>query len=83
MKHYSIRGVAYSWFKSYLKDRKHVSTNGYHSKHLPISLGVPQGSVLGPRSFFIYNNDLNTAIKDCKVHHFADDMTQISYILIT
>ena len=83
MKHYSIRGVAYSWFKSYLKDRKHVSTNGHHSKHLSISLGVPQGSVLGPMSFLIYINDLNSAIKHYKVHHFADGMTQISYILIT
>ena len=74
LKHYGIRGVAYSWFESYLKDRKqYVSINGYNSKHLSISLGVPQGSVLGPLLFLIYINDLNTAIKHCKVHHFADD----------
>ena len=42
LKHYGIRGVAYSWFQSYLKDRKqYVSINGYNSKHLSISLGVP------------------------------------------
>ena len=74
LKHYGIRGVAYSWFESYLKDRKqYVSINGYNSKHLSISLGVPQGSVLGPLLFLIYINDLNTAMKHCKVHHFADD----------
>ena len=74
LKHYGIRGVAYGWFESYLKDRKqYVSINGYNSKHLSISLGVPQGSVLGPLLFLIYINDLNTAIKHCKVHHFADD----------
>ena len=74
LKHYGIRGVAYGWFESYLKDRKqYVSINGYNSKHLSISLGVPHGSVLGPLLFLTYINDLNTAIKHCKVHHFADD----------
>ena len=74
MKHYGIRGVAYVWFESYLKDRKqYVSINGYNSKYLSISLGVPQGSVLGPLLFLIYINDWDTAIKHWKVHHFADD----------
>ena len=74
LKHYGIRGVAYSWFESFLKDKKqYVSINGYNSKHLSIFLGVPQVSVLGPLLFLIYINDLKTAIKHCKVHHFSDD----------
>ena len=74
LKHYGIRGVAYSWLESYLKDRKqYVSINRYNSKHLPVSLGVPQGSILGPLLVFIHTDDLNTVIKHCKVHHFADD----------
>ena len=57
-----------------MKDRKqYVSINGFNSKYFSIFLGVPQGSVLGPPLFLIYINDLNTAIKNCKVHHFADD----------
>ena len=75
LKHYGIRDESYGWFESYLKDGKqYVSINGYNSKHLSISLGVPQGSVLGPLLFLIYINDLNTAFKHCKVHHFANDM---------
>ena len=74
LKYYGIRGVVYGWFESYLKERKqYVSINGYNSKHLAISLGLPQGSVLGPLLSLIYINNLDTAIKRFKVHHCADD----------
>ena len=73
-KHYGIRGKAYNWFESYLKERKqYVSINGFNSKDLPISCGVLQGSVPGPLLLLLYINDLHTAIKFCWVHHFADD----------
>ena len=38
-----------------------------------LNCGVPQGSVLGPMLFLLLINDLDQAIKFCKVHHFADD----------
>ena len=50
-----------------------VSINGFESKTTTISIGVPQGSVLGPLLFLIYINDLHASIKYAEVHHFADD----------
>ena len=74
LNHYGIRGVSNDWFKSYLSNRsQYVSINGYESSLAVINCGVPQGSVLGPLLFLLYINDLNQAIKFCKVHHFADD----------
>ena len=48
---------------------QYVSINGYKSGFAALNCGIPQGSVVGPLLF----NDLNQAIKFCKVHHFADD----------
>ena len=69
-----IRGITNKWFEAYLKDRQQfVSINGYCSEYVSMPIGVPQGSALGPLLFLLYINDLNLAIKHCKVHHFADD----------
>ena len=56
-----------------------VSINDYDSGLAEVNCGVPQGSVLGPLLFLLYINDLNQAIKFCKVHHFADD-TNLLYL---
>ena len=75
-----MHGLANEWFKSYLSNRKqYVSINGYHSNLADVKFGVPQGSVLGPLLFLIYINDLNHALKFCKVHHFADDTNLIHF----
>ena len=50
-----------------------VSINDFDPGLTTINCGVPQGSVLGPLLFLLYRNDLNQAIKFCKVHHFSDD----------
>lgn len=74
LRHYGIRGLALSWFKSFLSFRKQfVSISGSRSKSQYISHGVPQGSVLGPLLFLLYINDLHEAIPYSTVNLFADD----------
>ena len=74
LNYYGIRGIANSWFRSYLNNRKqYVSINGFSSKTLNTTHGVPQGSVLGLLLFLLYINDLHVSIKHSNVYHFADD----------
>ena len=62
-----------SWFESYLSGRfQCVEVCGLKSTLLPISCGVPQGSILGPLLFLIYINDMKISI-NCKLSLYADD----------
>ena len=72
--HYGIRGVANKWFSSYLSNRfQKVSLNGTSSQSLPITCGVPQGSILGPLLFLLYINDMHLSVEHSIIYHFADD----------
>ena len=72
--HYGVRGVSNDWLRSYLSDRKqYVSFNSLKSDLMSISCGVPQGSILGPKLFILYINDICNVSKLLQFVLFADD----------
>ena len=54
-----------------------MSINGVNSKLLPITCGVPQGSILGPLLFLLYINDMDNVSSLLKNILFADDTNMI------
>ena len=76
---YGIRGVAHNWISSYLSNRSQfVCYNEFHSDLLNISCGIPQGSILGPKLFILYINDLCNISRLVKYILFADDTNLFS-----
>ena len=71
-----ISGDILIWLKAFLTSRRQrVVVNGRFSSWLPVTSGVPQGSVLGPLLFLLFINDISSVISHSKVKLFADDVT--------
>ena len=62
------------WFKSYLSGRKqYVRIGSTKSTTLPLSHGVPQGTILSPLLCCIYTNDMSTIPLSNNINSYVDD----------
>ena len=68
---FGICDQALGWIASYLNERKQYTVvNGYSSDTMPVSVGIPQGSL-----FSLFVNNLSSSMKSGSVYSFADDVT--------
>ena len=74
-----VSGKALDWFKSYLTGRSQkIKLGNCLSSRSVLSLGVPQGSVLGPLLFTLYTTPLSSLVSGHAIpHHLYDDDSQL------
>ena len=71
-----VTWLAKQWIMSYLEDRKQpVTIRSSRSVATSVTVGVPQGSILGPLLFSVYLTRLPSIIKNYGIDHhgYADD----------
>ena len=74
LRNYGFGGTLLAWLESYLHDQmQRVTAFGVNSQALPVTSGVPQGSILDPMLFLLYANSLPGTVKSSHVAAFADD----------
>ena len=73
LQNYGIQGETTKWINKWVKFRNQkVVLDGEMSDPVPVTSGVPQGTVLVPLMFLLYINDINQNINS-KMRLFADD----------
>lgn len=75
LKRMGISGALLDWLGCYLTDRTQVvRVNGFKSRDIRVSSGVPQGSHLGPLLFNVFINDVKDCFQFSEFLLFADDL---------
>jgi hypothetical protein len=63
-----------AWFANYVSQRVQcIKSENLLSQPLPVTKGVPQGSILGPTLFSICINNIAQAVGSSLLHLYADD----------
>ena len=68
-----VSELACAWFESYLSRQQVIKIQDTLSSPLPLTVGAPQGSILGSVLFTLYVNDIFQVPKHCKPIGYVDD----------